>query len=218
MAKAYTGSIISTENDKFRRYGRVIRDFDCSELLKQMEHTPLPDEGTVYEASDPQLEELPVSGILQAEEFGGLPMEIGYCNGRNSRLNALEYHRSSELNLAVTDCILLVGSLADVDPHRYSYDTSLVEAFAVPAGSMVELYATTLHYAPCGVDGNGFRVAVILPRGTNLPLESKPSGNGESRLLFARNKWLIAHKESGLESEGAWIGLTGENIDLSLSR
>ncbi len=207
--------ILPVTGNEFRRFGRIVTGFDLAELVTQMKTTPLPDSGTVYTAMDPKLEKLPVAKELEKEEFGGLPIQIGYCNGHNEQLNALEYHRSSELNLAVTDLILLVGSRADVDPVRNTFDTSATEAFRVPAGTMVELYATTLHYAPCGIGGAGFRDAVILPRGTNLPLEQKPSGTGEARLLFARNKWLIAHPDSGLQKEGAFVGLTGENIDLS---
>lgn len=208
-------TVHSVDSDAFRRYGRIVGGFNCSGLAEKMGATPLPEDGTVYVASDPELEKTPAASELAAEEFGGLPIQIGYCNGHNEKLNALEYHRSSEINFAVTDMILLVGSLQNVDPVKHTMDTSLVEAFHVPAGTMVELYATTLHYAPCGVAGSGFRVAVVLPRDTNLPLERKPSGKGESRLLFARNKWLIAHPDSGLQSENAFLGLTGENIDLT---
>lgn len=207
--------VLSADSSAFRRYGRIVTGFDLAGLAKRMEATPLPENGTVYVASDPALEQLPAAAELEKEEFGGLPIQIGYCNGHNEKLDALEYHRSSELDLAVTDMILLVGSLQGVDPARHTFDTSAAEAFRVPAGTMVELYATTLHYAPCGIDGAGFRVAVVLPRGTNFQLEQKPSGKGESRLLFARNKWLIAHPDSGLQNQGAFLGLTGDNIDLS---
>ena len=78
----------------------------------------------------------------------------------------------------------------------------------------MELYATTLHFAPCSVNGQEFRCGVVLPKGTNEPLPFKLTGKGEDRLLFAVNKWLIAHKESGLEKDGAWIGLTGKNVSL----
>ena len=84
-----------------------------------------------------------------------------------------------------------------------------------PAGTAVELYATTLHYAPCGVDDREFRCGVVLPRLTNESLVAASSAAGEDRLLFAVNKWLIAHKDSGLEADGAWIGLKGENITLA---
>ena len=95
----------------------------------------------------------------------------------------------------------------------YTYDTSKVEAFLLPAGTAVEVYATTLHYAPCGVDGNGFRCVVVLPKDTNLPLDKSHGASAEDKLLTAKNKWLIAHKESGIEGD-VHFGLVGENITL----
>ena len=93
-------------------------------------------------------------------------------------------------------------------------DTALVKAFKVPAGVPVEVYATTLHFAPCSVSGKEFRMGVALPRGTNEPLDFVPEKTGENQLLLQRNKWLLAHKDSGLDKDGAWIGLVGENIEI----
>ncbi|MCC8162832.1 MAG: DUF4867 family protein, partial [Lachnospiraceae bacterium] len=143
--------------------------------------------------------------------YGELPIQIGYCNGKNYLLNALEYHRSSEINVMGTDAILLVGSQQDVTDD-FTYDTSLVEAFLVPKGTAVELYATTLHYAPCSAQKSGFQVAVVLPKDTNLPLEASHEG-WEDRLLTAKNKWLIGHPEGGLP-EGSPLGLVGENLSV----
>ena len=94
----------------------------------------------------------------------------------------------------------------------YTYDTSKIEAFLLPKGTVAEVYATTLHYAPCSVDGNNFRCVVVLPKDTNLDLEVKPEGAKEDPLLVARNKWLIAHEEAKIE--GAFNGLKGENISV----
>lgn len=206
--------IRSVSDAEFRKYGRVVEGFDCSELLTELKKTPCPVDGTIYTPSDENLEKLDIFAKLRDVEFGGLPIELGYCNGVNHKLNALEYHRSSEINVAADDLILLLGSLQDVDPKTYVYDTSLVEAFLVPAGTAVEMYATTLHFAPCSAKNGGFRNAVILPRGTNLDLKVKPEKEYEAKLLFAANKWLIAHAESGLDKDGAFIGLKGENITL----
>ncbi len=204
--------IFPVSDPSFSKYGRVVTGYGCPELLEALGKTEFPDRGTVYAASDASLERLPVFKELQEREFGGLPIQLGYCNGNNHKLNALEYHRSSEVNIAGTDLILLVGLRQDMDPDDFTYDTSLVRAFLVPAGTMAELYATTLHYAPCTAAGRGFYDAVALPRGTNLALGAKPAPAAEDRLLFARNKWLIAHPESGLGAEGAFPGLKGENI------
>ena len=150
---------------------------------------------------------------LRKREFGELPIQIGYCNGNNYMLNAVEYHRSSEINIAVTDLILLIGCQQDIEDD-YSYDTSKIEAFMVPAGTIIEVYATTLHYAPCNVNEDGFKCVVVLPRDTNLPLENSIEKIGEDALLFARNKWLIGHKDTDLGEQGAFIGLVGENIHI----
>lgn len=192
----------------FGKYGKVMTEFSFEQILKEMEHTPLP-EDVVYVPSVETLEALPEAQDVSRKGFGGLPVQIGYCNGDNSRLNALEYHRSSEIDIAVTDLILLLGCQQDIEADD-TYDTSKVEAFFVPAGTAVELYATTLHYAPCSVKANGFRCVIVLPKGTNEELPFKPAKEGENRLLAAVNKWLIAHEEAGID--GAFCGLRGENI------
>lgn len=204
--------IWSADNPQFRKYGRIVNGYDCSELIKKMAETPLPNE-PIYVPSDPKLEELSLFKELQNREFGGLPIQLGYCNGNNILLNAVEYHRSSEINVAVTDMILLLGSEQDIDPDKFTYDTSRIEAFFIPEGTMIEMYATTLHYAPCNAAKDGFRCVVVLPRDTNLPLETKQSGF-EDRLLFAKNKWLIAHPETDLIQQGAYAGLIGKNVSV----
>ena len=143
-----------------------------------------------------------------------MPIEFGHCSGWNKKLNAVEYHRSSEIDIAATDMILMLGCQQDINYKSNTYDTRNIECFFVPAGTAVELYATTLHYAPCSVDGKEFRCGVVLPKGTNEALQKPADSKGENRLLFAVNKWLIAHKDSGLEADGAFIGLKGENISL----
>lgn len=205
-------NIYSVTDERFLPYGRVITDYQLDDLLKAMEETPQP-EDVVYVPSVPALEALEVKEAFQERFFGGLPIQIGYCNGHNHLLNAVEYHRSSELNVAVTDMILIVGQQQDITPD-YSYDTARMEAFFVPAGTCVELYATTLHYAPCRQDGEGFYCVVVLPKDTNTELSGAAGSVGEDRLLFARNKWLIGHPESGLQQDGAFIGLKGENLSV----
>lgn len=202
----------------FSKYGRVIDNVDFSALVERLAQTPLP-EGVAYEPSVELLEALPVKEELSVKTYGEMPVQIGYCNGHNTLLNALEYHRDSEINVAATDAVLMLGLLTDVE-EDFSYDTAKVEAFLVPAGTAVEIYATTLHYAPCDLDGKGFRVAVVLPKGTNYPLQgvhAKTEGGkapNEDALLTAVNKWLIGHSEGGLD-EGAFLGLKGKNLCLT---
>ena len=201
----------------FKKYGRVISYVDVAELVAALKETPIPAD-VVYEPSVESLEKLPVREELSSVIYGEMPIQIGYCNGHNKKLNALEYHRDSEINIAAEDAVLMLGSLQDVDAD-FTYDTSKVEAFLVPAGTAVEIYATTLHYAPCHVEDGGFQVAVVLPKGTNYELKTAHAKveNGkapnEDALLAAVNKWLIGHAEGGLP-EGSFLGLKGENLSL----
>ncbi len=192
--------ILKVESEEFHKYGRVIRNVDFRELVEKMKDMPMP-EGVVYEPSVLELEKLPVMKELSAVFYGEMPIQIGYCNGHNTYLNGLEYHRSSEVNVAATDTVLILGRQQDVN-EDFTYDTAKAQAFFLPGGTGVELYADTLHYAPCGVEGKGFLVAVVLPRGTNGPLREKHtavaadgSAPNEDALLAAVNKWLIGHAE-----------------------
>jgi len=203
--------IYQVTDSKFRKYGRILKHVDTKALLKAMENTPLPQD-VIYVPSDSALESLPVYQQFQNEVYGEMPIQIGYCNGNNYLLNAVEYHRSSEINVAQTDLILLLGSQQDINDD-FTYDTSKIEAFLLPAETAVEVYATTLHYAPCNAKEDGFRCVVVLPKDTNLELTSLHKQEGEDKLLTARNKWLIAHKDSGLKGQ-AFIGLMGENISV----
>ena len=202
--------IYQVTDPEFREYGRIIKGIDFSELLEGMEKTPCPDD-VVYVASDPELEKIPVCEDLRRVTYGELPVQVGYCNGHNNKLNALEYHRSSEINIGATDFYLILARQADVT-DEYTLDTSTCKVFYAPKGTAVEVFATSLHYAPCNTGGKGFRVVIVLPRGTNYDLEEAHSG-GEDAHLTAKNKWLIGHPEGGLP-EGSPMGLIGENITL----
>ena len=200
------------QSTAFATYGRIL-DLDTQNFCKTLRHLSLPTENNVlYEPTRKELEVLPILQELMTNIFGGLPIELGHCSGYNNTLNAVEYHRSSEIDIAATDMILLLGRQQDIDCTEFTYQTKRMEAFLVPQGTAVELYATTLHYAPCGLHGQEFRAGIALPKGTNEPLTFPIHGQGEAQLLFATNKWLIAHAESGLEKDGAHIGLLGENL------
>lgn len=196
----------------FRKYGRVVKGVDFTELVEALKKTP-DYEGVAYEPSVPELEATAAMKELQKVTYGELPIQIGYCNGVNYKLNAVEYHRNSEINVAATDAVLILGMQQDIT-DEYTYETAKMEAFLVSAGTAVEVYATTLHYAPCsaGADNQQFKVGIVLPKGTNYPLEGEHAGN-EDALITATNKWLIGHAEGGLP-EGSHIGLIGKNLDI----
>ncbi|GLB29505.1 DUF4867 domain-containing protein [Lacrimispora amygdalina] len=196
----------------FGAYGKIVTGYEIGDLLKKMEETPLP-EDVIYVASVQELEELSVSKEMEKNLYGQMPIQVGFCNGHNKKLNAAEYHRNSEINIAATDLVLILGKQQDITPE-YTYDSGNMEAFLIPRGTVVEVYATTLHYAPCHTQEGGFRCVVILPQGTNTDLTPlDKTVNKEDKLLFAKNKWLIGHEEGGLPKE-AYIGITGENLSI----
>ncbi len=212
------GMIIKSVKDKeFSQYGRVIENLDSKELLEKLrETTPAPEDAVVYVPADAGLESLPVMDVLRDNIYGGMPIQIGYCNGCNTKLNCLEYHKDSEIDIAADDIVLLVGRQQDAAGGEY--DSAKVEAFLCPKGTAVELYATTLHYAPCSAkNGATFRVIIVLPKGTNTDKPNITPIDDEDKRLFARNKWLIAHPDASEVSDGAVVAITGENIDIAYS-
>ncbi len=207
--------IYSVFDPEFKAYGQIVRGLDSAvqEILDTLKDTPLP-EGVGYVPEDESLQELPAMVEISEHCFGGMPTQLGWCNGHNTRLNCLEYHRDSEFNLGTEDFILLLARQEEIENGLL--DTARVKAFRVPAGVLVEVYATTLHYAPCHCDaGKGFRVLVALPQGTNTDRPVMENKTPEDAYLTARNKWLLAHPESDEAKGGAKVGLTGENIDIS---
>lgn len=207
-------TIYSVLDKEFAPYGKVLTGYDTSCLMKALdESTPLPD-GVEYVMSEAALECTAIFGQLQNNAYGGMPIQLGWCNGHNTKLNCLEYHRDSELNIGLRDYILLVAKADDIVDGKL--DTSKVKAFRAAAGQVVEVYATTLHYAPCSAKkADGFKVVIALPKGTNGAMPNLTAVNEEDKWLRACNKWLIAHAEASEASDGAYVGLVGENVDIS---
>ena len=212
--------IKSVFSHAFEKYGKVLNGYDVTDLLKKLdETTKKPADSVIYEPGDAGLEALPIAKEFSDNAYGGMPIQVGYCNGYNTKLNCLEYHRGSELNIPANDMVLLLASLQNV--KNGILDTSTVEAFYVPKGTVVQVYETTLHYAPCNavkfgeVSKDGFRVIIVLPKDTNTEKPKIDEKNLEDKLLWARNKWLIAHPDSSEAKAGAFVGLKGVNIDLA---
>ena len=192
----------------FRKYGAVIEGMDLSELLAWAKTTPAPDD-VVYEPSIPEAEALPICEDLSRQVYGEMPIQIGYCNGKNHKNDTLEYHRGEELDVAVTDLVVVLGSRKDMD-SLLSFDLANAEAFFVPAGTAIMLYSDTLHYAPCSAGDGVFQCVIVLPRGTNYPSEKENiRKTAEGELLCMKNKWVLTHTDSG---EPFYPGLKGEII------
>lgn len=205
--------IISVLDASFAPYGRVIEGYDTKALVNALAATPCTDH-VEYLPRVQSLHDAEGAEAIMEAIYGGMPFQIGYCNGHNTMLNCLEYHRDSEINLGTDDFILLIAKQDEIIDGVL--DTAKVKAFSVPAGVMVEVYATTLHYAPCHADpAKGFRVMVALPDKTNTDYRPACPANKMDKMLWARNKWLLAHKDSSEAAQGAVVALTGENIDIA---
>lgn len=207
-------NIIDVHDDAFAAYGRVIEDIDCTELLKILEETQIPAKGNIYVPSDSKLEGLTIAQTLKNECFGGLPTQIGYCNGNSYQLNALEYHNCSELNIATTDIILFLGKASQINEN--SYDTKDCIAVYVPKETLIELYGMTMHFAPCKTEQTGFKTMVALLRDTNTDFSQEQLPFIQSKTLFKVNKWLLAHPQNSvLISRGGYPGLRGKNLQVN---
>lgn len=205
--------IYNVTNSEFRLYGHVLEGYDFSSILEKLKKLPIPEHGIVYEASVNSLESEPVKSELQNRGFGGMPIQLGYVGGNNKTLNCLEYHKSSEFNIALDDVILVLGLQMEMIDGKYN--TAGCKAFLVPAGTGVELYATTLHYAPMNISDSGYRVICVLPLGTNCAKPNLNEVNSEDKMCAGTNKWLMAHQCSEEAKKNMYIGLDGENISLS---
>lgn len=222
--------LFAAEAPEFAEFGRLAGGLPTGPLVEWMSaYVPI-GEAVAYQRSVGALEDLagpqgqgPQGQGLRARTwkqyastvfFGGQAAEVGWVAGKNARLNAFEYHKSSELLVAATDLVLLLGRLSELKDFA-RFDSSRVRGFVVARGTALELYASTLHFSPIMAEPSGFRAAIILPLGTNAPLEGMDTGlPGEEGLLWAERKWLLACPDSKPAANGARVGM--ENVEVRL--
>ncbi len=201
--------VLDIHSDEFASFGRIIEGMDISEIVIEAKKIANPENGSAYLPSVEAFEKLPIAEEIKIKFFGEMDTQIGYCWGRNNLFNATEWHTSSEINIAITDLVIIIGHLWDVKDNKI--DSSAFKAFFVPAGTVLECYSTTLHYGPCEANAQGFGWVVALPRGTNTELEDEY----EDKLLWAKNKWMIAHVDNTeLLEKGAIVGVSGINFEI----
>jgi hypothetical protein len=213
MKLVHSAQSVSDEN--FKKYGTIHLGYDITEFFEPANKFELDGDGSHYRASVPEFEQTDTFKQFKNIYAGGQDVECGICWGYNDLFNGVEYHRSSEVIIPLDDVVIILGDRRDIKDN--TYESEKAEFFFVPKGTVVELYATTLHLAPCTTKPQGFRVIVILPRGTNAPLtqQEKDSvliASGEYRLLGARDKWMIMHPETdACTNRNAFPGIKGDN-------
>ena len=206
----------------FAVYGRIIAENGTLAGYQELRDTILgacadTPAHTAYLASIQEGEKLEAARYIQDVVFGEKGIQTGCCWGKNFNLNGMEYHKSSEAIIALTDIALFLGRVEDIG--KDGWDTSQAKLFLVPEGTALELYQTTLHFAPVSIRSNPFYAVIILPQGTNLPIGSCRIDNehvhdGDNQYLFMENKWLLAHPDSPTAKRGARIGITGDNLSV----
>lgn len=206
--------VYNVSDREFKEYGTVLTGYDYTELFSKLKDIDIPKQGISYTSSLEELESCSVAKEFELRGFGAYPVQLGSVRGFNKKMNCLEYHKSSEFNIAMDDIILVLALEKDICDGVI--DSSVCKAFFVPAGTGVELYATTLHYAPFNISKNGYRVVCVLPRGTNGEKINFDNKNIEDKFCFGVNKWLLAHSEAPEINSGAQIGIKGINIDFDM--
>jgi hypothetical protein len=216
-------TILDVLSPELLAFGRLVKGYDFSAWLNYMEEaSEMPESANIYYPSIQEMEIADINETIRQRIFGDMDIQVGYCNGKNSFLNGLEYHKGNELFIAVTDLVVFLGQVQDIENNRY--DTKKAKAFYVTKGTCLELYGTTLHSAPSKICDEGFKSIVVLPRNTNCLLVKGNKEQGltmenqedpEKDLLFRINKWLLVHEEHvRMISQGAYIGLKGQNFEV----
>ncbi|NCC63272.1 MAG: DUF4867 family protein [Spirochaetia bacterium] len=218
VAENPTTMILSAKSSRFKKYGRIVESVVVDELLQKAHEliTLTDEEKTYYIPSIKELEEMEQGKNLSLF-FGGMDIEIGSCYGKNEKINGAEYHKSPELFIAVTDCLQFLSPYDELDDFA-QLNSCKAEVFYFPKGSVALIEPNVLHLAPCSVHKSGFISLIVLPQGTNLPLDAEDlarksnSDDPELRLLYKKNKYMLAHQSrTHLINDGVLDGLKGEN-------
>ena len=206
--------ILPVESSEFEVYGMVHPEVVIPGM-KEFVQTHRPDKEELYIPCEEKLMNMEESRFFKENLFGQVDCQIGYYYGRGTKLNAVEYHKCSEVLVLFEPAVLVLGSVWDI--KDYKLDSSVMKLFYVPADTCVELYATTLHFSPLMVKQKGISQVVVQAAGTNTPLLTERTKRLRTdQYLLERNKWVLAHKEYVKTlGEGAYEGIIGENIALS---
>ena len=98
--------IYRTSDKEFIPYGKVIKDVDSAPFIEAAKKAEKVENGSMYIPTFAPFEELKESKEIGIKYFGEMPTQMGYCYGYSNKLNAVEWHKSSEINVAVTPLIL----------------------------------------------------------------------------------------------------------------
>lgn len=201
--------LYDVNSPEFSVYGVLYPNYDISRIKTILTSLPLPESGSRYLQSIEALEKEETIQSIGKDIFAGLPINAGATIGYTTDFSAVEFHQSSEVNIALDDVILVLGQrqLLEVnqtfDPHTEG------KAFYIPAGSVIELFNTTLHYAPVEVFEHGYRVVVVVVEGTNTALPS--DFHSQNPRVVKKGKFQVVHpSRKDKIAQGYQVGMSGE--------
>lgn len=204
--------IFTTKDKEFQQYGRSL-DIDATSLIDYLSSQTEKDEiknaaKASYVTDREDLHNFACIPQIQKDIFGYLPIQTGVVKGRNQSLTGTEFHQGSEVNVAVTDCLLVLGNKYDMIDN--TIDVSQMDVFYVEKGEVLEIYPTTLHYTPIEANNEGFSLVVILIEGTNTDIDFE-----KNSMLCKKNKWYVCHSSQTAKIEqGFRVGLTGDLLTI----
>ena len=204
-------TIKETTDPAFTKYGKIYTNYDVTDAIKY--NIVIDQNSNIYVPSNFELEQVPSMQKIGTDIYAGMPFEAGECTGQSSNFTAVEYHQGSELNVMLTDVIMVLGKRCVLEENGTFNAKEEAELFFVSRGTIVEFYSDTLHYSPIKVDNSGFSIIVMLPAGSNTELpENFHSTNPR---IVKKNKFQVVHKSRTDKIEqGAQIGVSGELIEL----
>ena len=208
--------MLSIDDTSFFRYGRVHHDTPVDALLASLDAIAGNGAG-VQRSVNGQIGAGPAElAATLREVFGSTELQVETVQGKNRRLDALEYHKCVEVVAAGTDMVVLMGLVCDIAWPAGTFDVSRTRAFYVPRGTVYEIFPWCLHGTPIHVHAAmGFRCVVIQPKGAHAPMDFTPEPGGEGKLMQGRNTWLMAYAEvPGPSGTATHRGLKGRAIEL----
>lgn len=208
-----TYTILDVTSREFKAYGTILEGYDDAAIREYAKkEIVIPKEGNSYSPSNDELEKFDIIKKIEADVYAGLPVEAGECAGNNTAFSAYEYHQGSEVNIVLTDVLMVLGKREQAVRGIFNAQEN-AKIFYVPAGTIIEMYSSTLHYSPCIVDKTGFKVIVILIKGSNEPFEE--IFESKNKEIVKKNKFQLVHEtRTDKIAEGIEVGLIGELITL----
>ena len=207
--------VLSIDDPDFKKYGVVYTKYDISEVTKFMdENVKISSPANAYVPSNPGLEKIPAIQEIGTDVYAGMPIEAGECTGQTTNFSAIEYHQGSETNIMLTDVIMVLGKRQVLDTKGLYSPSEDGQIFFVPAGTVVEFYSDTLHYAPIKVHDAGFSIIVMLIAGTNQELPAGFKSNNPR--IVKKNKFQVVDpSRKDKIAIGVEVGLTGKLIEMN---